>query len=135
MKAHNITLAVVAVLFTAAAAAGESSMFRGQSDRYLVEFPDPMSSTNGTIEVSEYIEEDFGYTKKLLSIPFTSECQASVNEIRCTKDGRSPLAGAIYKRTLDGTPTCPGQVEYRFTCVAGCTPVSPRYIGINPDEC
>jgi hypothetical protein len=135
MRVHHITLAVASSLFTAAVAAGDSAIFRGQSTKYLVEFQDPMDMANTTIEVSEYVESNFGYTKKVLSASFRSECLASANEIRCTKNGKSPLAGATYKRTLDGTPTCPGQVEYRFTCVVGCTAIAPRYIRIDRYEC
>ena len=135
MQFHHITLAVAVSLFTSVVAAGDSATFRGQSTKYMIEFQDPIDAKNATIEVSEYIENDFGYTKKVLSVSFKSECQASANEIRCTKNGKSPLAGVTYKRTLDGTPTCPGQVEYRFTCVVGCNPIAPRYIRIEPYEC
>jgi hypothetical protein len=135
MQVHHIMFAVAAGLFTSAVAAGDSATFRGQSTKYSIEFQDPMDAPDTTIEVSEYVESDFGYTKKVLSASFKSECQASASAIRCAKNAKSPLAGVTYKRTLDGTPTCPGQVEYRFTCVVGCTPIAPKYIKIDRYEC
>jgi hypothetical protein len=135
MKVNHIVIALIASMLASVASAGDSATFRGQSAKYWIEFQNPMDVPDTTIEVNEWVEADFGYTKKVSSIRFKSECQASDKEIRCAKKGKSPLAGAVYRRTLDSTPSCPGQVEYRFTCVKGCTTVAPRYIGIHPYEC
>lgn len=135
MKMPWVVLAVAASLFTSVAFAGGSATLRGLSDEYAVEFQDPLADPETVIGISEWVQDDLGYAKKLPPLPFKSECRATKNEIRCRKKGRSPLACAVYKRTLDGSPTCPGQAEYRFTCVAGCTPTVPRYISISPDEC
>lgn len=135
MHAYQAALAVTILFLSSLVAAGDSATFRGQSAKYLVEFQDPMYETNSIIEVSKYVENDFAYNDRVLSVPFKSECRASLREIRCKPEGKSPLAGAVYKRTRDATPTCPGVVEDRFTCVAGCSQVAPRYISINPYEC
>jgi hypothetical protein len=135
MQTHWVVLTVAAVLFNSPCFAGESATFSGRSDKYSVEFLNPLETPDSTIEISEYVQDDFGYTKKLPPVSFNSECAASKKAIRCKKNGKSPLAGAIYKRTLDGSPHCPGQAEYRFTCVSGCTSVVPRYIEISPWEC
>ncbi len=135
MQIHRVVLAVAAGLFSFPCLAGDSATLRGFSDQYSVEFQDPLADPDAVIDIAEYVQDDFGYTKKLTSISFKAECKASKSEIRCQKNGKSPLAGSIYKRTLDGTPTCPGQAEYRFTCVAGCTSTVPRYLSISPWEC
>ncbi len=135
MHTHRAPWAIVITLFATAVAAGDSATFRGQSAKYSVQFQDPMADTESSIEVHEYVDNDVGYTRKVLTAPFKSECRASVNEIRCNRRGKSPLAGAVYKRTRDATPGCPGVVDDRFTCIAGCGGAAPRYISIKPYEC
>jgi hypothetical protein len=135
MTPLRVALAIVLIFFATAVAAGDSATFRGQSAKYSVQFQDPMAETDSIIEVHEYVGDDFGYTRNVLTVPFKSECLASEREIRCNRKGKSPLAGAVYRRTRDATPVCPGVAEDRFTCIAGCTGSAPRYISISPYEC
>jgi len=135
MNPLSLPVALAFVAICASSFAGETRMYRGQSDSHAVEFLDPVDLPNSMMEVSRYVPEDLGYTKKIASIPFKSECRLNEKEIRCTKTGKSPLAGATYRRTRDGTPRCPGQAEDRFTCVSGCGPAAPRYITFSISEC
>ena len=115
--------------------AGDSATLRGHSSKYSVTFQDPLDAPDGDIEIAEYVDNELTYTKKLPSVTFSAECRATQREIRCSKAGTSPLAGAVYRLTHDATPQCPGIAEDRFTCVKGCKPTVPRYISINPYEC
>ena len=128
-------LAVVLLVACASATAGEIPLYRGQSNKYAIEFPHPTDLPNSMIEISAYVEGDLAYTKTLTPVPFRPECRLTTNELSCSKNGKSPLAGATYKRTRDGTPQCPGQAEDRFTCVSGCSSAVPRYITFSQSEC
>jgi hypothetical protein len=135
MMRLSLHIALAAAAACSSASAGETRMYKGQSDLYAIEFLDPVDFPNSMIEISAYVQDDLAYTKKLASVPFKSECRVSANEISCARSGRSPMAGATYRRTRDGTPRCPGQAEDRFTCVNGCGPIVPRYITFSISEC
>ena len=130
----SILFAVIAACCPLAIA-GQSDTWRGQSEKYAVEFPDPLEEPNSTIEIAEYDANELGFVKQLAPVAFKTECRATRNDIVCAANGKSPLAGATYKRTHDATPGCPGNAEDRFTCMQGCKAAVPRYISITPYEC
>lgn len=128
-------IALFTLVVCSSAYAGETRMYQGQSDLYAIEFLDPVDAPTSMIKINVYEPENLAYTKTLASVPFNSECRLTTNEISCSKNGKSPMAGAIYKLTQDGTPRCPGQAEDRFTCVSGCSSAAPRYITFSISEC
>lgn len=132
---YRRSLPLILILVSHLCLAGDVAMWRAQSGKYRVEFADPLTLPSAVMTIEEYSEDDLSYTKKLPSISFQSECRATTNVIVCSPKGKSPLAGATYRRTHDGTPSCPGNAEDRFTCVSGCKASVPRYISIDPYEC
>jgi hypothetical protein len=129
-------IATLAFLSVAIAShAGDVATIRGQSDRFAVTFPHPLELRASEIEVREWDAQELDYRKAKPSVPFWRECKMTNTTLQCSPKGISPLAGAKYKMTFDGTPTCPGQGEPRFTCVSGCKSSVPRYLSINPWEC
>ena len=85
------------------AVAGDAETWYGQSDKYSVEFQDPLHVPSTMMEIAEFNENNPAYTKKLPSVSFKAECRATHNRISCSARGKSPLAGAVYKRTRDAT--------------------------------
>lgn len=136
---HLLAVAVL-VLASPAAHCGDSASIQGQSARYSVSFQDPIADRDSVIETMGW-DENYGpggggYGKHLSSIKFWSECKATKTKIECRGNGKTPLAGATFRLTYDGTATCEGAVsDARFTCVKGCTKKVPRYLSINPYEC
>jgi len=135
MQLRPCILLITALAAYMSANAGEIPLYQGQSEKFAIQFPHPGDLPDSMIEVSAYVASDLAYTKKLASVRFNAECRLTSNEISCAKNGKSPLAGATYKRTHDGTPHCPGQAEDRFTCISGCTSATPRYIIASRSEC
>lgn len=115
--------------------AGDVATIRGQSDRFSVTFPHPLELQASKIEIREWDDQELDYRNVRPSVRFWRECKMTKTSLQCDPNGKSPLAGARYKLTLDGTPSCPGQAEPRFTCVSGCRSTVPRYLSINPWEC
>ena len=99
-------------------------------------FDDPRSdSTNVFIRISK-LDEDDNYTKQIKSVSFHNECSVKSNKLLCKKNGTTPLAGATYQITKDGSPSCPSEAsEERYTCIRGCKASVPRYLKINRYEC
>lgn len=135
MRFAKVSLLLLAVSTVFATHAGDSATIRGQAGRFSVAFQDPVDGPT-VIEVRELDDATNSYSVSRAALPFAQECAATPTEIRCRKNGRTPLAGATYRRTLDGTPSCPGaRSEPRFTCVSGCSNAAPKYLRIEPYEC
>ena len=136
MQRFEFLSAVLFSMLTPAALAGDSAQLIGQSGQFRVRFYDPRVNTGELIFVDEKTDADDDYGEKGIPVPFSSECKASKMQIVCRRGGVTPLAGATYRLTLDGTPTCPGdRYEERFTCIQGCTPITPRYLKVARYEC
>jgi hypothetical protein len=116
--------------------AGGPGSVQGQSERFLVRIGDVFPFDGATLVVHEMKEGDDEYSTQRWSVPFPKECKATENDFTCRANGRTVLAGATYKKTLDATPECPGQVaEYRYTCIKGCANGVPKYLKISPYGC
>ena len=76
------------------------------------------------------------YDKTLFEAPFIDVCVASKEQISCSPQSNSIVAGVVYRRTPDGSARCfRTTFEWRYTCVQGCRKELPRYLWIDPFEC
>jgi len=130
-------LIVVALLSPLACAAGGSPRIWGQSRTHQVTFADDATFSEARIEIRKPSSEaSDSYDKIVLSVPFRDICVATDNEIRCSPEGKTILAGVVYRLTMDGSPRCFGATsEPRYTCIKGCRKELPRYLWIDPYEC
>ena len=135
MRNIQFHLAICLLMVCNLSLAGGEREITGQAGEFKVDFADPRDVQNPTIDVSK-LDNDFSYSEKVLSIQFLKECSVKSNKLQCKKNGITPLAGATYQITNDGSPYCPGAAsEARFTCIAGCKASVPKYLKINPYEC
>ena len=122
---------VIFLICTAGAHAGDSASITGSTHKFRISFHDPRGGADEFITVSNIDPE----VPSAPMVSFSSQCVATARKIQCRRGGVTPLAGATYKVTNDGSPVCGGLWEPRFTCVRGCTRDTPRYLQINPYEC
>ncbi len=76
----------------------------------------------------------------VLHFPFEEECFfTKKGGFTCKRDGRTPLAGATYKKTMNGYDRCDETGKQRteqYECIAGCNkPSVPRILSVSPYEC
>ena len=129
---------IACILLPTTAISGQPAELVGQSAKFRVWFDDPRDGTNPDIHFAAFdisASDVGGYPIESKPVSFESECKSTRTEIVCRSGGRTPLAGATYRLTADGTPTCPGDADYRFTCVKGCKLGVPRYLRIDVYEC
>jgi len=130
-------IAAVAMLPSLASSAEPGNMY-GQSAKFHVSISsDDLTDPSAMLSVSEIVPDEISpqYGKQIVSVPFLSECSVKNDKIICRRNGKTVMAGATYRQTLDATPQCPGHAaEYRYTCVKGCTVNTPKYLATNGYE-
>ena len=84
-----------------------------------------------------YKNEDFTNSKE---VPFSSECTLIKDGFKCHKNGKTPLAGATYKKIMfgrsqhDGSCGAEGGPSYsepgeKYICIKGCSkPTVPEFL-------
>ena len=82
-------------------------------------------------------DTEFGTVKE---VPFELECKLNNDGFKCRKDGKSPLAGATYKRIWFGRSgnACDedGTLGQKYICVVGCSPLTvPEYLNGSDGSC
>lgn len=135
MRTRQFCLMAIALIPHSLFAALEGSI-EGQSPEYKVIITDDKNFSAAQLIITRANPNEDSYDQPVSSTSFKHECVGSRTEIRCSKTGKTILAGVIYRRTADETPGCFGEMAaYRYTCVQGCSKHVPRYLRINFYEC
>lgn len=69
-------------------------------------------------------------------VTLASQCRMDAKGLRCRADGKTVLAGAVYRYTYDTNPSCEGREPgRRLTCIKGCGARLPKYLYLHPYSC
>ena len=73
-------------------------------------------------------------------VPFVSECVRTKDGFACRPNGKTPLAGATYRKTQFGRSTnaCAkaGELGEKYICIEGCDkPSVPMYLNGDDGSC
>lgn len=113
-----------------------SDELHGVSAKFRIAISDAGCKFGELMIQTDQIDEDGHTVQTLPPTQFLAECKLEdAVALSCNKNGKSPLAGAKYKATLDTNPSCGGEIGMRYTCVEGCKNGAPPYLYLSAYEC